>query len=146
MVLLIPGLWNSGPENPQSYWERERGDCVRVVQENWGTPRRQVWVETLERTVRATPGALVLSAHSLGCALVAHWAQSVGASVGRIRGALLVAPSDVEAPTYPPGTSGFDPMPQRKLPFKTIVAASSNDTFVSLERASAFAAAWGARL
>jgi predicted alpha/beta hydrolase family esterase len=146
MVLLLPGLWNSGPENPQSYWERERGDCVRVVQDDWETPRREVWVATLEQAVRGARDPVVLSAHSLGCALLAHWAESAGASVGRIRGALLVAPSDVEAPSYPAGPTGFDPMPRRKLPFQAIVVASSNDKYVSMERASTFAAAWGARL
>jgi predicted alpha/beta hydrolase family esterase len=72
MVLLLPGLWNSGPENPQSYWERERGDCERVVQREWETPRREEWVATLEQAVRAARAPVVLSAHSLGCALVAH--------------------------------------------------------------------------
>ena len=145
-VLLVPGLWNSGPENWQSYWERERSDCVRVVQSDWETPRREDWVLTLETAVAAAPRPVVLAAHSLGCALVAHWAGSPRASVGNVRGALLVAPSDVEAPSYPRGPSGFDPMPQRPLPFAALVVASSDDPYVTLERARQFAQAWGARL
>lgn len=146
MVLIIPGLWNSGPENPQSYWERERGDCLRVVQEEWETPRREDWVVTLEQAVKSAREPVVLSAHSLGCALVAHWAESAGASIGKVRGALLVAPSDVQAISYPEGPVGFDPMPRHKLPFRTTVVASSDDVYVSIERARAFAAWWGARL
>jgi hypothetical protein len=38
-ILLIPGLWNSGPEHWQSYWEGERSDCRRVEQSDWQTPR-----------------------------------------------------------------------------------------------------------
>jgi predicted alpha/beta hydrolase family esterase len=56
---------------------------------------------------------------------------------------MLVAPSDVQAPSYPSGTTGFDPMPLQPLPFKTIVVASTNDEYVSLERAQYFAAGWG---
>jgi predicted alpha/beta hydrolase family esterase len=85
----------------------------------------------------------VLVAHSLGCCTVAHWAAS---TKRHARGALLVAPSDVEAASYPRGTVGFAPMPRQRLPFPAIVVASSDDEYVSLERAAAFAQAWGARL
>jgi len=146
MVLLVPGLWNSGPENWQSYWERERGDCLRVVQSDWETPQRSDWVATLERAVSDAREPVVLAAHSLGCCLVAHWAGGKGASVAKVRGALLVAPSDVEAPSYPAGPVGFGPMPRQRLPFAAVVVASSDDRFVSLDRAREFAAAWGARL
>src|SRR4051812_43106958 len=100
-VLLLPGLWNSGPENWQSYWERERDDCLRVIQSDWETPRREDWVATLEKAVAGAPEPVVLAAHSLACTLVGHWAGSAGATVRKVRGALLVAPSDVEAPSYP---------------------------------------------
>src|SRR4051794_18817399 len=145
-VLLVPGLWNSGPENWQSYWEGERGDCSRVVQSDWEAPRREDWVVTLEKAVAGSPRPVVLAAHSLGCALVAHWAESPGASIRKVRGALMVAPSDVEAPSYPRGPTGFDPMPQRPLPFAAVVVASSDDPYVALERARQFAQAWGAEL
>jgi len=59
---------------------------------------------------------------------------------------LLVAPSDVDAPSYPPGTSGFDPMPLFRLPFPSVTVASSDDFYVSLPRAIYFAGQWGSRL
>ena len=85
----------------------------------------------------------VLAAHSLGCCAVAHWAAT---TKRRARGALLVAPSDVEAAGFPTGPSGFVPMPREKLPFPTIVVASENDEYVTPARAAEFAHAWGARL
>ncbi len=87
----------------------------------------------------------MLAAHSLGCALVAHW---VGASrrLAKVRGALLVAPSDVEAPSYPAGTVGFAPMPLARLPFPSIVLMSTDDEYVAPARAAHFARAWGSRL
>jgi len=62
-----------------------------------------------------------------------------------VAGAFLVAPSDVEAPSYPVPVNGFAPIPLHPLPFPSMVIASTNDPFVSNERAAAFAAAWGSR-
>jgi predicted alpha/beta hydrolase family esterase len=140
-VRLIPGLWNSGPEHWQSHWERERPDWLRIQQADWETPRREDWVETIRRAVEEAGEPVVLAAHSLGCATVAHFA----AAGGRVHGALLVAPSDVEAPSYPAGTEGFKPVPMAPLPFPSIVVASTDDEYVSLERAAQFARAWGSR-
>ena len=87
---------------------------------------------------------VVLVAHSSACALVAHWAAAAPAAHrSRVVGALLVAPSDPEGPHYPVGPSGFAPMPLLPLPFRTIVVASRNDDYVSLERARSCADAWG---
>lgn len=149
-VLMIPGLYNSGPEHWQSRWERARGDCLRVEQRDWQTPVCADWVDALDTAVAAMRGPPVLVAHSLGCCTVAHWAatseraRSSGGAYAR--GALLVAPSDVEAASYPPGTVGFSPMPMQRLPFPAIVVASDDDEYVSPARAAAFAHAWGARL
>jgi len=141
-VLIVPGLYDSGPEHWQSHWERARGDCLRVVQRDWQTPSRADWVATLDAAVAGMRTPPVLAAHSLGCCTVAHWA----ALGRRARAALLVAPSDVEAPSYPSGTTGFAPMPMQRLPFPSIVVASDDDEYVSAARAADFARAWGARL
>jgi serine hydrolase len=141
-VLIVPGLYNSGPEHWQSCWERTRGDCARVEQRDWETPRRADWVHVLDAAVAGMRAPPVLVAHSLGCCTIAHWATSTHR---RARGALLVAPSDVEAASYPGGTVGFSPMPLEPLPFPSIVVASEDDEFVTPARAAEFARAWGAR-
>lgn len=146
-VLTVAGLWNSGAEHWQTCWERERGDCARVQQDDWDRPKRADWVARLEEAVAAADGPVVLAAHSLGCATVAHWAAASAPAVrAKVIGALLVAPSDVEAPMYPAGVEGFAPMPLAPLPFPTIVVASTNDEYVTVDRAAEFARAWGARL
>lgn len=145
-VLLIPGLYNSGPEHWQTRWEAEHPSFVRVEQRDWETPDRREWVETLQAAISSRPGSVVLVAHSLACCLVAHWAAAPSPSAGNVQGALLVAPSDVEAASYPPGTTGFAPMPLARLPFPSIVVASTDDPFITVERAERFAAAWGSRL
>jgi predicted alpha/beta hydrolase family esterase len=63
----------------------------------------------------------------------------------RVRAALLVATADVDSPAHtPPETRDFAPKPRARLPFPATVIASRNDPYVTLERARAFAAAWGA--
>lgn len=143
-VLTVPGLWNSGPEHWQSHWERLAPSTFhRVNQRDWDTPRREDWVEALEASVALAGESPLLAAHSLSCALVCHWARGRHSPV---RGALLVAPSDVDAPSYPLGPVGFEPMPLERLAFPSIVVASDDDPLVRPERARAFAAAWGSRL
>jgi predicted alpha/beta hydrolase family esterase len=142
-VLILPGLYNSGPEHWQSRWEAEHPELVRVEQRDWETPDCGEWVETLDRAIAADTSPVVLVAHSLACCLVAHWAA---VHRGPIRGALLVAPSDVEAPDFPTGATGFAPMPTAPLPFPSIVVASTDDPYLTLPRAERFAAAWGSRL
>ena len=118
-----------------------------MVQRDWETPRAADWIATLERAVLDASGPVVLAAHSLGCTLVARFAdRAAEAARARVQGALLVAPSDVDAPSYPKGTEGFAPMPLERLPFPSTVVASSDDEYVSLERARLFARSWGSRL
>ena len=143
-VLPLPGLWNSGPQHWQTLWERKYPAWIRVAHRDWNNPECSEWVAELDAAIAASEGPPILAAHSLSCALVAHWAKS--GSPLRIAGAFLVAPSDVEGPNYPKEAVGFAPMPLQRLPFPSVVVASANDEHVSIERARAFAAAWGSQL
>ena len=142
-VLLLPGLLGSGPDHWQSHWERTIPGCLRVVQRDWETPALTDWVATLEAAVAGAGPEVVLVAHSAACALVASWA---GVTSRAVHGALLVAPADTEAGSFPTGPAGWQPMPLASLGFPSLVVASSNDEFVSLERARVFASCWGSRL
>jgi predicted alpha/beta hydrolase family esterase len=143
-VFLIPGLYNSGPEHWQRLWQRERGFRV-VEQRDWETPARPDWVARIEEEASAVEGPIVLAGHSLACTTLAWW-SGVTRHAGRVRGVLLVAPSDVEAPTYPSGTTGFGPMPRARLNFPSRVVYSSDDPYVTPERALEFARAWGSEV
>jgi predicted alpha/beta hydrolase family esterase len=141
-VVTVPGYENSGPEHWQSLWEAANPSFVRVEQADWFAPRREAWVKTLDATVAAQPGPVVLVAHSLGCATVAHWAAT--RPEVPVRAALLVAPADVDNAGIGE-LSTFAPMPLGRLPFPSIVVASSDDPWVTVERSRLFADAWGAR-
>jgi predicted alpha/beta hydrolase family esterase len=143
-VLILAGLWNSGPQHWQTHWERKHPEFRRVPHRDWNSPQCHEWVAELDAEIAACEGAPILVGHSLGCALVAQWAKS--GSPLKVAGAFLVAPSDVEGPNYPPEATGFAPMPMEKLPFPSVMVASTNDEYGALERAHAMAAAWGSRL
>lgn len=142
--VIVPG-WNGSPaEHWQSHWQRTLPNAVRVEQQNWQQPGLQQWVATLEQTLAGVSGPVTLIAHSLGCITVAHWTlQARPEMLAKVRGALLVAPADVERPDCPGELVNFAPVPQTALPFPSVLVGSSNDHAASRERALAFAAAWG---
>ncbi|MBM4363070.1 MAG: alpha/beta hydrolase [Deltaproteobacteria bacterium] len=143
-VLILPGHGDSGPGHWQTLWEESRG-FERVVQDEWERPELAAWLARLGERVSASPEPVVLVAHSLACALVAHFAATPLAS--RVAAALLVAPADVDSELHTPDeVRSFAPLPLVPLPFPTVVIASRIDPYVRFARATAFAEAWGARL
>jgi len=142
-VFIIPGLNNSGDAHWQTLWEKQF-NFTRIQQRDWDTPRRTDWVETIDKTLASHDlSNVILVGHSLACSTIAFWSEQYKR---KIKGALLVGPSDTEADTYPPGTTGFTPVPLKPLTFPSIVVASTNDYYVRLERARQFANAWGSKL
>jgi predicted alpha/beta hydrolase family esterase len=146
-ILTLPGLNSSGAGHWQTLWEEKLPHVVRVQQSEWDTPTRAEWVATLDAAIQAAPTPVVLVAHSLGCALVAWWASEHGhaAHADKVIGALLVAPADVEQSGFPQDVVGFAPIPRLRLPFKSIVVASSDDPWCELPKAKMLAADWHAR-
>ncbi len=141
---IVPGLGNSGPDHWQTHFERELPGAVRIQQQEWDAPVCADWISTIDDALAGTdPAEVVLIAHSLGCTAVAYWARQYGR---QIKGALLVAPSDVEAPPYTFPSTGCKPIPLEALPFPSVVVASTDDPWVSLERARLFARHWGSKL
>lgn len=141
--LIVPGWRGSGPAHWQSHWERELGNASRVEMPDWEHPRRDAWVSSLDQAIRAAPEPPVLIAHSLGCLAVAHWAEH---GTSRVRGALLVAPADLDRKACPPNLREFSPVPRAALRFPTRVVASDNDPFGALPRIIEIAFAWGSEV
>lgn len=138
---IVPGLGNSGEQHWQSFFESTGENFQRIQQQEWDAPDRKDWVDTVDKAISGyDPATVILIGHSLGCLTIAHWATQYGK---KIKGALLVAPSDFEAPQYTFPATGFAPVPKEPINFRTIVVASANDQWVSLERAKFFASNWG---
>jgi hypothetical protein len=140
---VLPGLNNSGPRHWQTRWE-ERYGYTRIQQADWDYPDKDDWIHTLNEVIAPFPPEnVILIGHSLACCTIVRWAEHYQHV---IKGAFLVAPSDTEAPSFPPVTTGFTPMPLHTLSFPSIVVTSSNDTYITPERAGYFAENWGSRL
>ncbi|UVE17994.1 alpha/beta hydrolase [Pseudomonas sp. LS44] len=143
--VILPGWQGSPAEHWQSHWLRSLPNAVWVEQRDWQNPLRGDWIAALQRTIASEPTPVILIAHSLGCVTVAHWAAQAPLALLRlIRGALLVAPADVERPDCPPALHNFAPIPQDLLPFPSQLVGSDNDSAASAARVLELARQWGA--
>ena len=147
-IYLLPGWQDSGPGHWQTRWETLHGD-VRVVQADWHWPRRGDWMARLDEVLindtRLDTTPALLAAHSLGCLLVAAWAEH-SRHTARVAGALLVAPPDTERPDLPPALHPWSPIPRRRLPFPAVAVLSRDDPFGDHDRMADIARGWGAQL
>ena len=150
VILTVPGLCNSGPGHWQTEWEARLPRCRRVDLGLWDDPHRNTWVNKLNLAIQRAEGPVVLAAHSLGCLAVAWWAEyeQPGGPVdgGKVIGALLVAPPDVEDRPLDRRLTRFAPVPETALPFPSILVASRNDPYLTMAQARGLARRWGSRL
>ena len=97
-----------------------------VTQDDPDAPTPQAWAARLQEVVGATPGDLVLVGHSCGVLTIVHWARLYGGH-DRVRGALLVSPTDPEQADMAqlaPAVRALAPLPLSPLPFPALVVAS----------------------
>lgn len=145
LVLVVPGLGNSGPDHWQTRWEAQIPDCERVDLGVWDDPHRNTWVNKINLAVHRAGRPVILVAHSLGCHAVAWWAEYERPAYGNpVVGALLVAPPDVEREGVDARLARFAPPPRSALPFPAFLAASENDHYCSLRVARGLATDWRA--
>lgn len=152
-VVIVPGLRDHVADHWQTLLATKlaRTRPVRSVpamgREDLSCERR---VAAIQETLDDVHGAVIFVAHSAGTIMLAHWTQHHRRD--DIAGALLATPADLDRP-LPPGypsfcelqDNGWLPIPRAKLPFRSIVAASSNDPLAALERVEQLASDWGSR-
>jgi predicted alpha/beta hydrolase family esterase len=152
-VLIVPGLRDEMPDHWQAILAQKVPNArtvPRMARDSADKLSCAAWVDMLDRSLAAIAGPVVLVAHSAGVMMVAHWAQRHRRPV---RAALLAAPPDFES-SLPSGypametlqRNGWLPVPRERLPFPSIVAASTNDPLAGLYRVTALATVWGSRL
>jgi predicted alpha/beta hydrolase family esterase len=152
-ILIVPGLHNSGPGHWQTLWEARLPRARRVDLGLWDDPHRNTWVGKLALAIGRAERPVVLVAHSLGCHVVAWWAEYEAAFNAAVRaaelscviGALLVAPPDVEENPVDRRLTRFAPLPTSLLPFPAIVVASRNDPYAQICQVRRIAQRWGAK-
>ena len=142
-LIIVPGWRGSGSAHWQTHWERELRHATRIDVSDWNAPRCDDWLRALDDAIATADAPPILVAHSLGCVAVAHWAASAAHAV---RGALLVAPPDLDRAACPEVLRDFGPVPRARLPFSVHVIASDDDPHAALDRVRQMADDWGAEL
>lgn len=144
-VLLIPGIYNSGPRHWQSLWQNRYPGVARVAQEDWDHPDCDTWVRTLDEAIAALPQPPILVAHSLGCLVAVHWAARYHRPVHAL---LLVAVPDPEGPSFPVEARGFAPLPRTlptpPTPSRRVLMSSTTDPYSNPGFSAQCASAWNA--
>jgi predicted alpha/beta hydrolase family esterase len=136
-IYLLPGWLDSGPDHWQTLGS-PAGDR-RVVQDDWQWPRRGDWMARLDETLLDAPRTpVLLAAHSLGCLLVAAWADAqpahragcrcpAGGAAGHRAGRHAAPAARLAAPSA------------RRCRSRRIVVISSDDPYADATRTRALA-------
>ncbi|WP_061178221.1 RBBP9/YdeN family alpha/beta hydrolase [Caballeronia pedi] len=148
-ILIVPGLRDHVDDHWQTLLERRLTRARSVPPLEHDKLSCAARVAALDAALAQIDGPVVLVAHSAGVMITVHWAQR---HTRQIHGALLATPPDFDAP-MPPGypspdilqREGWLPVPRARLPFPSIVAASTNDPLARIERVEELAHAWGSR-
>lgn len=142
-VLVIPGLYDSGPDHWQSWLQQQFRRSLRVRQEDWARPELDRWAERIAETLDSQPpGRWVAVAHSFGCLALARYLERGRERLAPwqplpVRAALLVAPAD-------PRKFGLEArLPQARLPLSSCMMASETDPWMRLDAARTWARRWG---
>lgn len=152
-VLVVPGLRDHVADHWQTLLAQKLA-TVRAVctvppmgREDLSCARR---VAAMRDALSGIRGDVIIVAHSGGTITVAHWARRHRRA--GILGALLAVPADLDSPLpagYPTGRDlqdgGWLPVPREKLPFRSIVAVSSNDPLGEQCRIEDLACSWGSQ-
>jgi len=149
-VLIVPGLRDHVEDHWQTLLARQLPGARTVPpmgRDDLDCARR---CAAIEAAAISADGPLLVVAHSGGAIMVAHWAATTRRPV---LGALLATPPDFER-SMPEGyptpealdAGGWLPVPRRRLPFPSIVAASRNDPLGSYDRVCALARDWNSRI
>ncbi|MBD2784592.1 alpha/beta hydrolase [Xenorhabdus sp. DI] len=142
--LIVPGYTNSGPDHWQSHLEKKYLNVVRVQQDDWQSPVREKWIHRLHETIDKIAGDIFLIGHSCGAVTITQWAAERKSD--KIKGALLVAPADIDSLDAPLEIQVQRPLATSPLPFPSTLVCSDNDEFLPLEKAHTLANCWNSSL
>ncbi|NNC10928.1 serine hydrolase family protein [Planctomonas sp. JC2975] len=136
-IVIVPGIDDSPHDHWQSIWQESLGPtAVRIAPASFIDPDEEDWIAAIDRVAGADD---LLVAHSLGCLATASWI----ARGGRAAGAFLVAPPDENGPAFPTTATGFA-APRRPLAIPSVIVASEDDPYSSLEHLAELGEWWRA--
>lgn len=149
-ILFVPGLRDHVADHWQTLLANSLPGSRTVSALERDKLSCRARIEALNNAIEAIDGPVILVAHSAGVLMVVHWAQQYSRP---IKGAVLASPADVETP-LPDGypriddlrNNGWLPIPRNPLPFRSIVAASTNDPLARFSRVEELARDWNSEL
>lgn len=139
-IIILPGIGGSGQSHWQTRWENKNPQMRRFRPSDWDLPDLTDWMSALDRAISAATSPPLLVAHSLACLLVAHW-QHVSALP--VAGAFLVAVPDLESDLFPTEANSFANPPARKFRFPSLIVASANDPYGTVNYSRQRSRQWG---
>lgn len=151
-ILSVPGLYGSELQHWQTWLERKLPNTQRVEQEDWDNPILPIWAQAVSQSIQQARGKVWIIAHSFGCLASIYAAQK---TPEKIAGAMFVAPANPSRFSL----HGFQAgklyvsarenvalhLPKQALSFPSVMVASSNDPWMPLETAEAWADTWESR-
>jgi uncharacterized protein len=138
-IVILPGIGGSGELHWQTLWEKTNPRYRRFQPADWNRPDLKDWISALDRAVGAASKPPLLIAHSLACLLVAHWQQVTTAAVS---GAFLVAVPNPQSEAFPTEAASFANPPPSKFRFPSLIVASANDPYGTIDYARGKANQW----
>ncbi len=149
-TLIVPGYHGSGEAHWQTWMEQQLPHARRIKGIDWEYPQVEQWSEQIIFALESAKNPVWIVAHSFG-SLATVWASQYTAD--KIAGVLLVAPADPWRFTYSGLYSSVshhqvvrsiaEDVPKSRLPFPSVVVASTNDPWVKLTVAGYWAQHWG---
>jgi predicted alpha/beta hydrolase family esterase len=138
---IVPGLGGSGANHWQTHFEKSAANFQRIQQKNWNAPDINEWAENIEKAISGyDPESVILVGHSFGCLTISAWSNRYNK---KIKGALLVAPPDIELIREKTGIILPEKITTSKLNFPTLLVASTTDYWAGIESAESYAKSWG---
>ncbi len=149
-VLIIPGLRDHVADHWQTLLQARLMNVHSVPALETDKLNCEKRVTAIQAQLEKIQGPVIIVAHSAGVLMTLHWAAKYQHD---IQGALLVTPPDLTQnwpENYPSADTlrkeGWAPLPNQKLPFPSIVVASSNDHLARYTAVEEMAKNWGSQL
>lgn len=134
-VLIVPGLGNSDEHHWQSRWQAHLPHSKRIHLNDWQTPDLEHWCTAIRAELVKLDTPAVIIAHSFGTLASASIAAELPEKIAVL---FLVAPAD------PDKFKITRKLPQNLLSVPAKIIASSNDPWMTHNKAASWALRWGA--
>lgn len=152
-ILFVPGLGGSGPGHWQHRWAEKFSSGRTVDLPALDRPGFSAWTGAIATAIAACEKPVVLIGHSLGSLAIVHAMQEMqgpdaASEAGTpVRAAFLVTPPSARVlETLDVIDPAFADIPAAPLPFPSLVIASRDDPYATMEESESMALDWGAQV